>query len=79
MFCEVQFVQFCADVDNELLASKIGVSFGRFISCAVLLRPHILNTDLMWRQLLVVPPLSDTVVEVAVDEAHCVQVVSGIK
>ena len=32
----------------------------------------ILGSDTLWRQLLVSPPLSETVVAVAVDEAHCV-------
>lgn len=31
----------------------------------------IISTDSLWRQLLVSPPLSDTIVTLAVDKAHC--------
>ena len=61
----------CVDVDKELLATGRDVSLGRFrLLCSA---PEALfGSDYMWRQLLVCPPLSDTVVAVAVDEAHCV-------
>ncbi|KAL5499520.1 hypothetical protein EMCRGX_G010954 [Ephydatia muelleri] len=55
-------------VDKELIASERPVSLGHFqllYSTPV----AILGTDTLRRQL---PPLSDTVVAVAVDEAHCV-------
>ena len=32
----------------------------------------ILGSGSLWRQLLLIPPLSETVVALAVDEAHCV-------
>ena len=55
-------------MDKELIASERPVSLGHFqllYSTPV----AILGTDTLRRQL---PPLSDTVVAVAVDEAHCV-------
>ena len=56
------------DVDKELLATG---SLGRF-RLLYSAPEAIFGSDSTWRQLLVCPPLSDTVVAVAVDEAHCV-------
>ena len=55
-------------MDKELIASERQVSLGHF----QLLYSAILGTDTLWRQLLVCPPLSVSIVAVAVDEAHCV-------
>ena len=61
----------CVDVDKELLATGRDVSLGCF-RLLYSAPEAIFGSDYTWRQLLVCPPLSDTVVAVAVDEAHCV-------
>ena len=58
-------------MDKELLATERDVFLGRFRLLYSALEA-IFGTDYTWRQLFVCPPLSDTVVAVAVDEAHCV-------
>ena len=58
-------------MDKELIASERQVSLGHFqLLCSA--PEAILGTDTLWRQLLVCPPLSVSIVAVAVDEAHCV-------
>ena len=53
-------------MDKELIASERQVQ----LLCSA---PEAnLGTDTLWRQFLVCPPLSVSVVAVAVDEAHCV-------
>ena len=61
---------FVLDVEKRMLMSECDVTEGRcqlLYSApeALLLRDH-------WKQLLLSPPLSNTVVAIAVDEAHCV-------
>ena len=59
-----------ADVDKELLASESDVSQGRFR--LLYSSPEAVLGREVWKQVLVNPPLSHTIVAVAVDEAHCV-------
>ncbi|KAL5517814.1 hypothetical protein EMCRGX_G003435 [Ephydatia muelleri] len=59
------------DVDKELNASERQVSLGHF-QLLYSAPEAILGTDSLWRQFLVCPPLSVSIVAVAVDEAHCV-------
>ena len=61
----------CVDVNKELLVTGRDVSLGHF-RLLYSAPEAIFGSDYTWRQLLVCPPLSDTVVAVAVDEAHCV-------
>eukprot|EP00731_Ephydatia_muelleri_P033458 Em0030g15a len=67
----VSFVIVCANVDKELIASERQVSLGHF-QLLYHSPEAILGTDTLWRQLLVSPPLSETVVAVAV--TLCLQV-----
>ena len=77
IFCNLSYIdanvslRFCADVDKELIASERQVSLGHF-QLLYSAPEAILGTDTLWRQLFVSPPLSETVVAVAVEEAHCV-------
>lgn len=57
-------------MDKNLLASESDINEGRF--SLLYTAPEAILGREMWKQLLVHPPLSDTVVAVAVDEAHCV-------
>ena len=63
---------FCADtgVEKELLASEKDVTESGF--SLLYSAPEAILGREVWKQLLVQPPLCDTVVAVAVDEAHCV-------
>ena len=57
-------------VDKKYLVNERDVKTGRYrflYSC-----PEAIAAGEKWKQLLLEPPLSDTVVAVAVDEAHCV-------
>ncbi len=57
-------------VDKEYLVNESDVKTGQYrflYSC-----PEAIVAGEKWKQLLLEPPLSDTVVAVAVDEAHCV-------
>ena len=67
----MQFIIICVDVDKELIASETDVSLGHF-RLLYSAPEAILGTVSLWRQLLVSPTLSNTVVAVAIDEAHCV-------
>ena len=58
------------DVDKQLLASENDVTMGRF--SLLYTAPEAILGKEVWKQLLVQPPLCDTVVAVAIDEAHCV-------
>ena len=60
----------CADVKRELLATERAVSQG-FFSLLYTSPEAILGRE-DWKQLLLNPPLSNTIVAVVVDEAHCV-------
>ena len=59
-----------ADVDQTLLASEKDVTESGF--SLLYSAPEAILGREVWKQLLVQPPLCDTVVAVAVDEAHCV-------
>ena len=62
---------FCdTDVEKELLASQKDVTESGF--SLLYSAPEAILGREVWKQLLVQPPLCDTVVAVAVDEAHCV-------
>lgn len=57
------------DVDKSLVVSACDVSEGR---CQLLYSaPEALLVD-QWKQLILSPPLSHSIVAIAVDEAHCV-------
>ncbi len=58
------------DVEKDLLASESDVSSGQFF--LLYSAPVAILDREAWKQLLVRRPLCDTVVAVAVDEAHCV-------
>ncbi len=58
------------DVEKDLLASECDVSEGRF--SLLYSSPKAILDREAWKQLLVERPLCDTIVAVAVDEAHCV-------
>ena len=58
-------------MDKELIASERQVSFGHF-QLLFSAPEAIVGSDTLWRHLLVSPPLSETVVVVAVGETHCV-------
>ena len=65
-------------MDKELIASEREVSLGHF-QLLYSTPEAILGANTLWRQLLVSPPLSENVVAVAIDEAHCLQIVSDLK
>lgn len=58
------------DVEKTLLANEKDVTESGF-SLLYSVPDAMLGTE-VWKQLLVQPPLCDTVVAVTVDEAHCV-------
>ena len=62
-------------VEKKYLANKGDIMTGRYrllYSCS-----DAIVVSERWKQLLLEPPLSDTVVTVAVDEAHCVYKING--
>ena len=61
----------CADVDKLLIASEREASLSHFQ--LLYSAPEVIcGTGSLWRQLLLIPPLSETVVAIDVDEVHCV-------
>ena len=62
-------------VEKKYLANEGEIMTGRYrllYSCS-----DAIVVSERWKQLLLEPPLSDTVVTVAVDEAHCVYKING--
>lgn len=57
-------------VDRDLLAADSDVEAGKYnlLFCA----PEAIIGCEKWRELLLKPPLSERVVAIAIDEAHCV-------
>ncbi len=65
----IAFVLFI-DVEKHLLASESDMSSGQF--SLLYSAPEAILDREAWKHLLVQRPLCDTMVAVAVDEAHCV-------
>ena len=62
-------------VEKKYLANKRDIMTGRY--CLLYSCSDAIVVSERWKQLLLEPPLSDTVVTVAVDEAHCVYKING--
>ncbi len=57
-------------IDRDLVATAREVSSGKYR--LLYTAPEAVVEDHSWRMLLLEPPLSSTLVAIAVDEAHCV-------
>ncbi len=57
-------------IDQDLVATARDVSGGKYR--LLYTAPEAVIEDHSWRMLLLEPPLSSTLVAIAVDEAHCV-------